>query len=616
MNIFYEEGGQFKVAAVVQKNDSTYQVDTQHGKRVKVKTANVFVEFDEDMTLFLQNAESAATQIDVDLLWEVSGEEEFSAHSIGAEYFGHAPSKQELAAMLMALYAAPMYFYKKGKSVFKAAPEETLKQALAAIERKKEQENQMQIWSEALKNGQLPDEVAADLKAILHAPDRQSLTYKTFSKTADALKITPYELAKRVGGVSSLSQYLLDGFCVQHFPHGTAHGGNLPLPHIADWPLNENVRAFSLDDESTTEIDDALSVQDLPNGNKRVGIHIAAPAAAMGQDGQLWLQALQRQSTVYYPGGKITMLPDEWVACFSLHQGIRPALSIYFDVDADLNAVFVETRLERLQVACNLRIQQIEPHFNHQTGLLGDVVFEWQEALRFLYHLAVARQKQRGRWAQERISQYDYNIDFNEQGKVVVMRRERGSLIDTLISEMMILANSQWAKMLDEAGLPAIFRVQAPMGKVRMSTRAEPHSGMNLSHYGWLTSPLRRACDCINQMQLLSLIDERYPLRFAANSPELFAALRDFEATYAAYADFQREMESYWSLVYIEQNRLAELEAIVLKEDLVRIEGLPLVSRALGIPPDLLPKTRIKVLIIEVDSEKQFLSLKYAAVVA
>lgn len=167
MNIFYEESGQFKVAAVIQKNDSTYQADTQHGKRTKVKAANVFAEFDGDMAAFLEKAQNEAAEIDTDLLWETCGEEEFTAAAAAEEYFGHAPSKPELAATLIALYAAPMYFYKKAKGVFKAAPEETLKQALAAIERKKQQEALMEEWTGRLKNGELPPEIAADLPAIL-----------------------------------------------------------------------------------------------------------------------------------------------------------------------------------------------------------------------------------------------------------------------------------------------------------------------------------------------------------------------------------------------------------------------------------------------------------------
>ena len=171
MNIFYEESGQFKVAAVVQKNDATYQVDTQHGKRTKVKANNVFAEFEMPMADFLEKAQAEAAEIDTDLLWEVCGEAEFSATAIAEDYFGHAPSQIELAATLMALYGAPMYFYKKAKGVFKAAPEETLKQALAAIERKKQQDAQIEAWAAELQQGGLPAEISADLKTILHAPD-------------------------------------------------------------------------------------------------------------------------------------------------------------------------------------------------------------------------------------------------------------------------------------------------------------------------------------------------------------------------------------------------------------------------------------------------------------
>ncbi|MCI4000029.1 hypothetical protein MM716_32875, partial [Klebsiella pneumoniae] len=119
---------------------------------------------------------------------------------------------------MIALYAAPMYFYKKAKGVFKAAPEETLKQALAAIERKKQQDAQIDAWAEALKRGEMPSEIAADLKTILHAPDKQSLTYKAFTKAADALKTSAYELAKKTGGITSIPQYLQDGFEIKYFP--------------------------------------------------------------------------------------------------------------------------------------------------------------------------------------------------------------------------------------------------------------------------------------------------------------------------------------------------------------------------------------------------------------
>ena len=612
MNIFYEESGQFKVAAVVQKNDSTYQATTQHGKRAKIKANNVFVEFTEPMDAFLERAQAEAAQIDTDLLWEFCGEDEFTAQSIAADYFGHPPSQHELAATLIALYAAPMYFYKKGKGIFKAAPEDTLKQALAAIERKKQQDAQIAAWAEELAQGRLPAEIAVNLRTILHNPDKQSLTYKAFTKAAAELKLSAYQLARQTGGVSSLPQYLLDGFCCKHFPQGTI-APEIAVPAIPELPDAADLLTFSIDDAETSEIDDALSVQDLPNGGKRVGIHIAVPTLAIAENSPIETLIKQRQSTAYYPGGKITMLPNNWIKTFSLDEGKRPVLSLYVEVDADFQVASTpQTRLENLTIKHNLRIQDIEPHFNADTGLSENepVQFPCQPQLRWLYRFAVERQKQRDRYEENRAPQYDYGIEFNPDGSVRISRRERGSPIDTLVSEMMILANSTWAQMLDENDLPGLFRVQTS-GKVRMSTQSEPHIGMGVAHYGWFTSPLRRAADCINQLQLLSLIDSKLSPRFQKNDSNLFAALRDFDATYTAYADFQRQMEAYWSLIYLEQEQCRELTAVLLKEDLVRIDGLPLVNRVHGIPIDIQPKTRMKLAITQLDAEQQLLSLKY-----
>ena len=616
MNIFYEESGQFKVAAIVQKNDATYQVDTQHGKRTKVKANNVFAEFDGDMAAFLENAQAQAADIDTDLLWEVCGEEEFTAEAIAEEYYGHAPTKTELAATLIALYAAPMYFYKKAKGVFKAAPEETLKQALAAIERKKQQDAQIDAWAEALKRGEMPSEIAADLKTILHAPDKQSLTYKAFTKAADALKTSAYELAKKTGGITSIPQYLQDGFEIKYFPKGTDFP-DLPLPEMPNLP-KADVTAFSIDDESTTEVDDALSLTDLGNGTKRVGIHIAAPSLAVKPGDKMEKNIMERLSTVYFPGGKITMLPENWIAAFSLDAGAyRPAVSIYFDVGSEFNVGEPTCKIEAVNIAENLRIQTIEPHFNAETGLdeAGEMMFAHHQDLIWFHQFAVALQKARGKYEPDRAPQYDYSIELDEEGKVSVVRRERGSPIDMLVSEMMILANSTWAQMLHDNDLPGLFRVQ-PAGKVRMSTKSEPHIGMGVQHYGWFTSPLRRAADYINQKQLLSLIDDTAEPLFQQSDAELFAALRDFDTAYTAYADFQRQMEAYWSLVYLQQQGTSELTATILKEDLVRIEGLPLVTRATGIPFDALPKTQVLLKITELDPEKQFIALNYVKAVA
>ena len=616
MNIFYEESGQFKVATVIQKNDASYQADTVGGKRVKVKAANVFLEFNSDAVSFLENAQNQAQDMDIPLLWEVAGEGEFTADRAAKEYFGATPTQTELAATLIALYAAPMYFYKKNKGVFKAAPEETLKQALAAIERKKQQDAQMAAWIDELTAFRLPENIASKLPQILHKPDKQALEYKAFIKAAESLKLSPLALAQKVGGVPSISQYLLDGFLLNNFEQG------IDFPEIVcekpqDLPIAENIQAFSIDDISTTEIDDAISFTKTATGFV-LGVHIAAPSLSANEKIEQIVQ--QRQSTVYFPTGKITMLPENWIDTFSLNeQSYRPCVSVYFHLDE--NAQFVgepKSKIEQVWIEKNLRIQEIEPFFNRVSGSLPTDAdkFPFHHELKMLLPIAIGLQKQRGKYDENAPVRYEYSVEVDENQQVTPVKRERDAPIDTIVGEMMILANRTWAEMLDKAEIGGIFRVQPPKGLVRMATKASVHDGMGVSHYAWHTSPLRRATDFINQQQLLSLIDgNRFAVRFQVNDAQLFAAVRDFETAYTAYHDFQSQMERYWSLVYLEQNRVTELTATLLKGDLVRIEGLPLVARTVGIPIDIPPRTLIKLRVGEIDLITQSVGLQYLNVV-
>jgi exoribonuclease-2 len=146
----------------------------------------------------------------------------------------------------------------------------------------------------------------------------------------------------------------------------------------------------------------------------------------------------------------------------------------------------------------------------------------------------------------------------------------------------MILANHRWGKMLDENGVAAIYRAQGG-GKVRMTTSALPHEGLGVSHYAWSSSPLRRYVDLVNQWQLIALLSEKAP-PFAANDADLLATLRDFEMTYAAYNEFQNSMEHYWCLRWLRQNGLGETGAEVLRDNLVRLNRIPFVTRVPSLP--------------------------------
>jgi exoribonuclease-2 len=150
MNVFYEESGSFKVGSIVSKSDASLQVDTLHGKRAKVKAANVFLEFGSALEAFLPEAETLSAGLDLDFLWECCGSDEFDYQTLACDYWGHPPSATEAAAIIMRLSGAPMYFYKKGRGRYKAAPEDALKAALAGLERKNREQEQITSWSEEL----------------------------------------------------------------------------------------------------------------------------------------------------------------------------------------------------------------------------------------------------------------------------------------------------------------------------------------------------------------------------------------------------------------------------------------------------------------------------------
>lgn len=611
-HIFYEDSGQFKVAEIVQENGATFLVNTQHGKRAKIKANHVFLSFDGDAFQFLQTATTIAAGVDVNLLWEaMDSAAEFTAEAAAIEYFGKEASDIELAATLIALHKVPIYFYRKGKGVFKAAPEEALHQALAAIERKKKQEEQINIWVNALLGGKLPTEIASDVKMILHAPDKQSLTYKAVAKAAEQQKISLFALLRAVGAVPSLPEYFLDGFLLTQFPKGLDKD-DYPLPVIPDLPIaDESVQAFSIDDLDTTEVDDATSLQDLPNGNKLLGLHIAVPSLAIQPESPLEKRVFEHQSTVYYPGGKITMLPSSWIKAFSLDEGkLRPAISLYLEVNPQFEIVRTETKLEAIHVVNNLRIQNIEQAFLPEQPRSSVEAFPHHHAMNWMYDFAIARMKVRGKYDPDRQPVYDYNIELDENEHVQIKVRERGAPIDTLVSELMIYANSTWAEMLHDAKLAGLFRVQ-PTGRVRMSTQSEPHIGLGVQHYAWFSSPLRRGADYVNQKQLISLLEPDTEPRFAPQDSMLFAVLRDFELTYNAYSEFQRQMEAYWSLIYIQQEGIQELTGQLIRDDLVRIEGLPLMGRVNGVPVDAMPKSRMKIAITGIDLVQISISLNY-----
>ena len=260
MNLFFEESGDFKAGSILSQAGEAYQVELVSGKRSKVKAKDVLLQFaTPDAASLLEGAKAAVVDIDLEFLWEVAGQEEFGFVELGTEYFGHAPQPVEAASLIFALHNAPIYFYKKGRGRYKAAPEASLKAALAGIEKKKQLAIIQAAYVEQLKNNCLPEQFKNMGLQLLFKPDKNGIEYKALAQACDELQTNPARLMLAIGGLKNAKDFHLSKFLLENFPKGVGFP-SLPLPASpANLPVAD-VQAFSIDDVTTTEIDDALSV--------------------------------------------------------------------------------------------------------------------------------------------------------------------------------------------------------------------------------------------------------------------------------------------------------------------------------------------------------------------
>ena len=579
--VLFEEDGSFRVGTILADAGATFQVEAAHGKRSKVKAASILLRFDNQaLQALMPEAQKLSEDIDPQFLWEVCGGDEFGFEALAKDYYGHAPSPVEATAVALRLHASPIFFYKRGKGRYQAAQAENLKAALAGVEKKRKQQEQVDGWAAELAADRVPEAIAAKLDTLLFKPDKMALEWRALDQAATAAGLAPPRLLARAGALAGPEDFFLRRFAFEFFPRGTGFTEVPPLTEPEGLPLAA-ARAFSIDDHETTEIDDAFSIERPGDGTVRVGVHIAAPALFFGREHPLEAIARERLSTAYFPGGKITMLPEAAVAAATLAEGRTvPAVSLYLTLDAaTLDITATESKVERIAIESNLRIGELETRLNEAAIAAGHVEGAHGEDLLLLHRLAEKLRVARGA-KEEKGDRVDYTIRVAD-GRVSVEPRRRGTPIDTLVAELMIHVNATWGKLLADRGVTGMYRNQRGI-KTRMEVEPGSHEWLGVSHYAWSSSPLRRFSDLANQRQLVAALGFAPP---PYSKDDLAAAARDFETVYEAYNEHQRTLERHWVLRYLLQEGIAESDATVIREELVRLEGLPLVCRAIGLPP-------------------------------
>ena len=609
MHLFFEEDGSFKAGSILSQVGNAYQVQLPTGRRTKIKVSHSFFTFEQPSPADLvTRAQAMVPELDPGFLWEVAPDTEFTYADLAKEYWGGDEGPVEKAALLWALHGNPVYFYRKGRGNYRRAPEDILQKALEALEKKRRLEEQRKAWVADMVEGRLPDVIRQQAMTLLIRPDKNGIEWKALNDAAAETRQTPLRLLLQLGAIPSPWRWHVDSFYATNFPQGRGFPSDLPLPTEQDWsqyPLAD-VEAFSIDDSDTTEVDDATSVVHLGDGRTRIGIHIAAPALGILRDDPLDKVARARMSTVYAPGLKTTMLPEAWVKAFSLDEGRPvPCLSLYVTVDDEtLGVEKTETRIERVVVKRNLRYDKIDASVTEEAIQTGTLEIEFADEICWLWHFAKKLQKDREevRGRPEPVGRVDWFFALEGEGEEAIIHvkgRRRGAPLDLVVAELMIFANSTWGLWLEEHGTAGIYRSQR-MGRVRMSTSPGPHDGLGVLRYAWSTSPLRRYVDLINQRQMITAVLGEAPA-YMGNDVDLFTIVSQFDNLYSLYGDFQTRMERYWSLRWILQEGLKEIEAIVVKGDLVRIDRLPFMQRVPGLPEDLERGRKVRLQIMGCD---------------
>jgi exoribonuclease II len=385
------------------------------------------------------------------------------------------------------------------------------------------------------------------------------------------------------------------------------------------------IPAFTIDDASTQDMDDALSLEILPQGY-RIGIHISDVASAFTRESALERCARSRATSIYAPDQTINMLPPELAQeCLSLKEE-QPRQTVSCLLTLDSNFTIQSHSLTSALIRSRKKYSYVEVERILATGASDPE----SNVLLQLHQFAVSQHTLRQAQGAQRIQKGEVQIKVDPHGKISLEATDEESPARSLIAEMMVLANRLFAEYAAQHKLPFLYRGQPasdegiidpaiPAGPARdlaermrlkrssISTTPEPHATLGLRAYTQVTSPIRRYLDLCNQRQLVAHLRAEPPPYSVKDLQDLAASV---EEPLSIAATISKESRRFWLLRYLQQERPPEMYGIVTRIDhknpMVELEQifLPIVVRfrrgvKLG--------ERVRLKIINIDPKRDFL---------
>ncbi len=339
------------------------------------------------------------------------------------------------------------------------------------------------------------------------------------------------------------------------------HPDRLDLTHL---------KVYTIDDESTREIDDGLSIEILPDGREKIWVHIADPTRWLTPGDTLDLEARRRSTTIYLPTGAVSMFPVALATGpMSLNTGdVCCALSFEVLLADDGSIEHYQIHASHIKITYRLTYEDVEEML--QLGLQTEVELE----------ILAKWARKRTAWRQSQgaitIDMPEPSIKVNGDGEEIILGVTEDVFSRQLVAEMMIMTGEIAARYAHANNIPLLFRGQTqpdlppddelliiPPGPARacalrrcmprseLNTSPVRHASLGLDYYAQVTSPIRRYSDLLAHFQIKSHLrgDE---LPFSALDVQDLSAV--ILSTVQEAVFLERQTNRYWSLEYLSRN--------------------------------------------------------------
>lgn len=614
----YIEGGRFICAYVLQDNGKRLRLLTQNGREVNLPESRALLASREthsvvtnrdDLVTTLQESDALrsklASSIDLEEIWQIASEEqqtEFSARFLAELYFGENANDDQVAAFMRAVFNDRLFFKYKNNTVNVNTAEQ-----VEALRHQQEKEREKELFLQngvialqQIMTGHAVDELSwPDKKQCLQwieectlfgSECNQADLVRRLLKDAGLTGIhDTYHLLVRAGvwrphqNIALLKAQLPVEFSREIMTEAASIKAEDSATTITGKRIDLREKdIFTIDGPETLDFDDALHVE-RQGENYQVGIHITDVAYHIHPDSLLFNQARERATSLYFADEHIPMLPGilSQDVCSLIAGQDRPAMSFFITLSPEGEILEQRIRASIVQVKRRLIYSEV------------DQVIAKDQDLATLHKLARKLRQRRIDKGALLLSFPDVNPKIGSDGEVEIELAPVDTPARMLVAELMILANQVAASYLALQEAPGLFRSQPPprkrifedanptildvarqrkfLSRGELTTRPKAHSGLGLTCYTTVTSPIRRFLDLTMQMQISSMLQGKGPL-FSEEQCRNFTASINENLGRANMVRQQRHR--YWILRYLEKFSGSRVKAMVVNRGPKRLNLL------------------------------------------